>query len=337
MKFRVFLPLLGILMVFGGPAAFGGILGYPDDVPARRVIVPFFNLEVNGAEDFLVTAVNTFSQDINVHVIVYDRNTEYAYNFYMKFTPGDVEGFSMRTLIGNMPGVSRQKILMEEGGREYYRGEITLDVMVIASEGDPPTLLEQIYGNVLLGYVYWIDVPTGSLATFNALHVQQGVVSELFSETDKGNRLTDEDGYEVFTADALRDLQDAVVLGAVPQTGFNGLDFFARYFIPSTEGSEASLILWTDRRDETFGLTLLVYDEAENIVSTFVSAPHQVNIYDLREGIPAAFVNPDGHRAGWIHVRSDGRGAVMWMRERMVGFDGLVMDGIRRVHRDLAR
>ena len=165
------------------------LFGVPDDVPARRIIVPFFDIEVDGTDDFLIVLVNTFNKDIDLHLVLYDRDTSHVYNDTRTMTAGDVELIGVRDLtLGPIPSGALSRLVVEENGKSYYRGEIFIDVqdpVLEPGESDP---FVNNQGNVLLGYIYRIDVAQGTLSECNALHVQKGATSVIerfeYIETD---------------------------------------------------------------------------------------------------------------------------------------------------------
>ncbi len=329
------------------------LFGVPDDVPARRIIVPFFDIEVDGTDDFLIVLVNTFNKDIDLHLVLYDRDTSHVYNDTRTMTAGDVELIGVRDLtLGPIPSGALSRLVVEENGKSYYRGEIFIDVqdpVLEPGESDP---FVNNQGNVLLGYIYRIDVAQGTLSECNALHVQKGATSVIerfeYIETDPEtaeevtkNYIFDSEGLERFTANALAVIDDWIRTGQLPQAGpippitGNSFEFGFRYFIPSTENSEAYLIVWNEYPDEDHSLSFYVFDEYENAISSGVDVPHQVNIFRLSEYIPAGFVNPDNHRAGWVRVFTDGRASLMWVVEHLDVPGGPSMDGMRMVPRSL--
>ncbi|MBI4777031.1 MAG: hypothetical protein HY788_23100 [Deltaproteobacteria bacterium] len=314
------------------------LLGLPDDAPANRIIVPFFDVEENGTNDFLVVLVNVIDRDVRTHIVVTDRDTEHVYNFALTLTGGDVEGFSMRELISKMPSAAPGLLRVEEDGESFFRGEVFVDAQVPTVPAGQRDEFEERQGNVLLCYVYYIDLPKGALAGMNGLHVQYGEVDEIFEYTDPDtmevvNNLVDEDGYERFTAAAQDDIEELIRYGVVDTGDSASLDFYVRYYIADSEGSDATLAVWTETADSNYSVSFLVWDEDENVISSGTPLPHQVNIIRLSQVVPSGFVSGGG--GGWITVRSGNENTMMWVRERMVRPDGEAMDALRRVPREL--
>ena len=336
-KTKVILGLVVSLLLVSS-MTYAQLLGLPDDAPARRIIVPFFNVEENGTNDFLVVLVNIIDRDVRTHIVVTDRDTKHVYNFALTLTGGDVEGFSMRELISKMPSAAPGLLRVEEDGESFFRGEVFVDAQAPTVTDGQRDLFEERQGNVLLSYVYYIDVAEGALAGMNSLHVQYGEVAEIFEYVDPDtmevtNNLVDEDGYERFTAAAQDDIEEFIRFGMVDTGDSASLDFYVRYYIADSEGSEATLAIWTETADKNYGVSLLVWDEEENVISSGTPLPHQVNIVKLSEVVPSGFVSGGG--GGWITARSGNENTMMWVRERMVRPDGVAMDALRRVPREL--
>jgi len=328
--------VVSVLLV--SSVTYAQLLGLPDDAPARRIVVPFFDVEENGTNDFLIVLVNVIDRDVATHIVVTDRDTDHVYNFGLTLTGGDVEGFSMRELIGKMPSAAPGFLRVEEDGESFFRGEVFVDAQAPTVPIGERDQFEERQGNVLLGYIYYIDLAKGALAGMNALHVQYGEVAEIFEYTDPDtqeivNNLTDDFGYERFTAAGQDDIEEFIRYGVVDTSDSASLDFYLRYYIAGSEGSDATLAVWTETADEHYGVSFLVWDEDENVISSGASLPHQVNIIKLSEMVPSGFVSGGG--GGWIIARSGNESTMMWVRERMIRPDGVAMDAIRRAPREL--
>ncbi len=160
MSSRRFGLILMVSLLFAAPTF--GIWGTLDKVPGSTVVLPFFEVGINSAQnphDTLPTIYNTGGALI-VHWEVYDIDGTAV--FWDSRPIGGVAtwAFSMRGLI-NTHASSGDLARLTHG--DFYRGFMTIDV-VTAATVDPPfdTGYPFANNNSLLGNVYYLRLAQGS-------------------------------------------------------------------------------------------------------------------------------------------------------------------------------
>ncbi len=148
------------------PSSFAGIPGTPDKTPAATLIVPFFEVGINSAQDpidTLLAVTNVMASQRMIHYHVWDING----NAVDLFNDEDLNGsatwsVSMRTLIDG--ATSAVKTALTDG--DFYRGFVTLDVVTAETTKNPT---ESGYpfatgstNNSLEGFIYYVRLAQGS-------------------------------------------------------------------------------------------------------------------------------------------------------------------------------
>jgi hypothetical protein len=155
-----------LLVFFAAGLSFAGIPGTPDKTPALTLVVPFFEVGINVAQDPIDTLLavnNVMTSTRKVHYHVWDING----NAVDLFSDEDLNGSatwstSMRTLIEG--ATSAVKTALTDG--DFYRGFVTIDVVTAETVLNPTEsgypIATGATNNALLGFIYYVRLAQGS-------------------------------------------------------------------------------------------------------------------------------------------------------------------------------
>jgi hypothetical protein len=350
--------LLAAVFFLGIGGVAQAVIGIADDVPASTLLYPFFNVNPDRTEtdtqDTLIVVTNTagattstqsgVAPNIAVHFTIWSVASQHIYNFSVVLTPHDVFSCSLYDLIvggtgcrngATTVGAAPPQVADALKVGDALTGYVTAD-LVYAPTSDFPGVpfYPFVYGNILIGHMYLVNLIQGSSTGFNAVSIEsarpcfgQNAVPDVGAVTVNAfgfyrTRCADEQGAAACAtvapaagvcrqpAIAYSDYTERLdgPSGDFAQTGTAGgfvggaipdspLGLIVRYLSIDALNASSQLFSWRDRAPAATSLNVAVYDDAENSHSvTFtVSGEVSTNTTD-------AIVSP-GVPDGWFRVR----------------------------------
>ncbi len=304
-------------VMFLGAGTSQALMGVPDAVPGRDVLVPFFIVSMPGFGNenslIIITEVGGFEATIpplgedeySVHLTVWNRDSEHVYNKWIEYTPFDVWFTDGLTLINGMSDLGRESCEVDLDGDEvndHYIGYVYFD-----NKREVNNLISHAYQvsvgeGIVAGYV----PPT--LENFTSGHhpMVQGY------DSNEANPLQDFDllDVEAFNANALwaAKCRELGLCAADPATN---LMLYNRFYLHD-ELATNFLVVWTDEEldlDPDLELpgeiTINFYNEEEKVQSAPIIIDHELNIIDITAIVPdGLWTDPviDWPHGGWIDL-----------------------------------
>src|SRR5581483_1345769 len=189
--------LLAAVFFLGVGGVAQAVIGVPDDVPGSTLLFPFFKVNPNrtadDTQDTLLVVTNTgggtsSSQsavfpNIAVHFTIWSKASVHVYDFSVILTPHDVFSCSLYDLIVGQTGCANgttkvppapagvAPLLQVTVGRQnILAGYVTADLVFVPTGGFPGEPgYPFVYGNVLVGHMYLVNLIQGSSTGFNAV------------------------------------------------------------------------------------------------------------------------------------------------------------------------
>ncbi len=299
-----------LLGFFVAGISFAGIPGTPDKTPAATLIVPFFEVGINSAQDpidTLLTVSNVMTSQRWIHYHVWDINGE-AVDLYddENIHGSETWSVSMRTLIES--STSAVRTALTDG--DFYRGFVTIDVVTVQTVKNPTEsgypFATGITNNCLEGFIYYVRLSQGSSNSIDMIPLNWvGLAVDPLLYTFYGSSSADEQ--EEIDASA-RACAELLASGG---TGPCALDNViskvdSRVFLNSALNAKTRIILFawdpnysggpsaycdTHSCDSTY--TYLQFDEGGNtVVNDTIRLGKVVNIIDVA-----------GTTNGWVSIR----------------------------------
>jgi len=318
------LTMIGLLSVGGGTAQ--AVVGIPDDVPANTLLFPFFKVNPNptssSRQDTLLVVTNASSILAEAHFTIWDVRSAHVYDFTVLLSPHDVYSCSLLDLFLSPQACAQAvqappsvipALTTTVAGQTLLVGYVTVDASPEVTSLFPGQAGYPLADcNIFTGYEYLVNLPSGSSSGFNAVSIEHTLATKGQSAPAfiGGNTV----GFylnkciEIQGAPCPYDVLERIDApnGDIAQTGTNdtpGLDLILRYFTLSSINARTEIWVWKDRNtDGTSGqasgqVSIAVYDEDENLHSTTVNLPNEVNAVDA-----AGLISP-GAPGGWFRIK----------------------------------
>jgi hypothetical protein len=316
-KFIAVAAMLSVM--FLGIGTSQALMGVPDAVPGRDILVPFFIVSMDGlgTDNTLITITDVNGIPLGTadkqselrnafHLEVMTIDSEVVYNKMIKMTKYDVYVSDALTLID----------LMSPDGRTALEVDLDPDI-----DGNDHYVGYMRYqgvnsGNYFMSQLYQIAVADGIVAGYN------GVSMEDEAGGGGSDHLIGYDEFinvEAFSANALAaakvllngDYHD-LLEGNEGEDAADSFRLLPRFYLHD-EDSINYLIIWTDFEDEDLfndpvdlalpgTLHVNFYDEAEQCSSANITIDHELKFLNIRDIVPSGLFGTDPLAAGWIDL-----------------------------------
>jgi hypothetical protein len=342
--------------MFLGAGTSQALMGVPDAVPGRDVLVPFFIVSMDGFGNenalIILTEVGGLdavtADDTDVHLTVWNRDSVHVHNEAIEYTAKDVWFTDGLTLINKMSPQARATCEVDLDGNEvndHYIGYVYFD--------NPRK------ANNLIAHAYQVDVGEGivagylpsTLETFQEGH--NPMVQGYYSIDNILQDFNLED-VEAFNANALWAAK-CFELGLEPVGSATNLMLYPRFYLHD-EFATNFLVVWTDEEAEDTvdgnpeiplpgSVTINFYNEEEKVQSAPVIIDHELNIIDITDIVPDGLYQLpeiDWPHGGWIDLDILGsafnpqRYILAHIIQRCVLDATTTLDVIFEAHRDAA-
>ncbi len=167
------------------PFSLHAVVGIPDVTPAATLIVPFFEVGVNSAENsentlLVVTNISPTTEIVHYHIWNVDGIASSIYG-NVQLQGGSSWSVSLRDIFSSTSSDYLEAI--REG--DFYRGFITIDLVTEATDLNPMAPAFPFKNlNVLEGFAYYVRLPEGSSNGINMIHLE--AVGESLPDRLKG-------------------------------------------------------------------------------------------------------------------------------------------------------
>ena len=301
-------------VMFLGIGTSQALMGVPDDVPGRDILVPFclVSMPTFGDDNTLISIAEVGegwegkyvrkpfrTDDTYIHITVYNIDSLKVNNFHPVLTPYDMYITDGLTLLAGMGENGRNNCridLDDDGEFDHWAFYV-----YVQQEGEDQ--------NNLIAHAYQVSLLDGVVA---------GYIPPSLERREEGHALNligyDADPFdanvEAFSAQALYTAKQNL-LGISGNAAPDWFRLMPRYLLID-ETSKNYLILWTDE-EEGFNfnlpLELHVYylDEEENASSSDLVIEHELNFIDLYYCIPSDLLGDtsagEAYASGWINMR----------------------------------
>lgn len=330
----VMLLAAGLMVLSSGRAQ--AVIGIPDDVPAATLLYPFFKVNPTptdlSRQDSLVVVTNTANTSVYAHVTIWTVNSIHVYDFTVLLTPHDVFSCSLLDLLVNPNGVANPcgtfqapvGVIADLTDAGSLVGYVTVDTVsgptsLFPGQGGYPF----VDWNILIGHLYLVNLPAGSSTGFNAVSLEAFIfpgTGATFTGFGRGQPAFALSSFE-FGFYLTRCIEEQTAAPCIPfgtygnreridgisgdfaQT-FSGdavtstLRLLVRYFSATELNGRSEIWLWKDRvtSGTGAGVSVAVYDEAENVHSIQFQLPREVNF------APTAAIITPGAPGGWFRM-----------------------------------
>jgi hypothetical protein len=324
---KKFIAVAAILSVmFLGAGTSQALMGVPDAVPGRDVLIPFFIVSMDGFGDenalIVLTEVGGLASAgvDRVHLTVWNRDSEHVHDEYITYTARDVWFTDGRKLLGKMSNFARESCevdLDDDGVNDHWIGYVYFD--------NPRDGVEIVGGvpvydprrtNNLIAHAYQVSVSNGIVSGYVPPALENFIEPGFFpghhplmrgydSVVIPGQDFDLRD-VEAFNANALftakcRELAfDPVFLPAT------NLMLYPRFYLHDVLATNF-LVIWTDEEplfipiDLPGQVTVNFYNQEELPLSAPLLIDRELNIIDITDIVPdGLFV--DWPHAGWIDL-----------------------------------
>ncbi len=304
-------------VMFLGAGTSQALMGTPDAVPGRDVLVPFFIVSMPGmgSDNSLITLTEVIGQDddiapgdpgygTTVHMLVYDRNSVQRYDEWIILTPYDVYVTDALAIINSMSVLDRAACEYDmdiDGTNDCYVGYVRFE----NSESSPI--------NNLISHTYQISSADGIVAGVNGVSLEDaagGGGDGALIAYDEWSALEAVSPSGLLAAKQLLD-------GATSIDKATWFRLLQRVYLHDLD-SVNQLIIWTDREEDGGDagseddlplpglLHVNFFDEEENAASASILIDHELTFINVANIYPGVLEGtyPDPLAAGWVDIRT---------------------------------
>jgi hypothetical protein len=352
--------LLAAVFFLGIGGVAQAVIGIADDVPGSTLLFPFFNVNPvrtpTDTQDTLIVVTNTAGAttstqsgvfpNIAVHFTLWSVTSKHVFDWSVVLTPHDVFSCSLYDLLVGGTGCKNGDtevgpapagVIAQLKVADQLSGYVTADLVFAPTSQFPGEAnYNFVYGNILIGHMYLVNLIQGSSTGFDAVSVESA--QPCFGHNavpDAGavaansfgfyrTRCADEQGAAACAtvAPALGACTQAIAYsdyterldgpsGDFAQTGTAGgfagggtpaatdspLGLIIRYLSLEDLNATSRVLTWRDRSLAATTITAAVYDEDENVHSSTATVSGEVSIFETAE-----FISP-GAPGGWFRVK----------------------------------
>lgn len=334
MKKAIVLLSLVAILGFGALPA-NAILGVPDDMPGRDILVPMFYVSMPGFgnDNTLITITDVKGNaTIELHVNVFTTKSAIVYNETKKLTKYDVLVEDGASLIARMSPGAQAALATDtdgDGTKDHWIGYILYENHTRDA-------------NELVSHLYQVDLLGGQAAGFKGIALETDVNA---ADPDLVDLVTDRILFDDFfstDSEAFNALALARAKDLTTTTAYSCDLFFLypRYYLHDAVATN-HLILWTDANVALRALHCNVFNEDEGVASTTIPYPDELNIINVASILPAGLHTKFG-KGGWIEMSWDvptpaarSINYLAWSWQRAYGGADLAWSTIFTVDRDV--
>jgi hypothetical protein len=324
-KFFIALSVLAALMLGVVPAQ--ALVGMPDDVPGSDATIPFIcstdltsgtglNTLIAFTEVGSVTGAKPATTDTSLS-FYYDICTVRSVTVYdntITGTAGSVTSINAKTEVAKVSDTKVSSLEVTIDGATYYAGYFHFESR---NNSAAATQAEIISNNNALAQILFVNLAAGQAASSNVpmreynnnIDNSGGVVTNPAQNNMAPGALSGNanDYIEKFSPDALASAMELQESGTVAQTQATFFGLYPRFYIP--EDTDANwLITWQCQNGTAANgldsMHINVYNKDEEVASTTVDWPDEVNILNVEAWLPNDIFAAAPYE-GWFDFRWD--------------------------------
>jgi len=311
-KFFIALSVLAALMLGVAPAQ--ALMGMPDDQPGADAIVPFIcstDLTTGTGLNTLVVFTDVLANEAGLTTT--DRSLDFDYDVMtvksktvadgrITGTGHEVVSTDAKTLVNEVSDTLLPDLEVTIDGKTYYAGYLYFESNNVSTL---TTYEANFANNSTIGSFYYVNLAIGQAASANIPMLERNnripAAAQVFINT--GTDL------EEFSPDALAAAMTLQVDTTAAGATFFGL--YPRFYIPSS-GDANWMINWqctqgTIGTSVNAGLEEIhinVYRKDEQVRSTTIRWPNEVNILNVEDWLPSALF-ASFPKEGWFDMKWD--------------------------------
>ncbi len=327
-KTFIVLAVMAALMFSAAPSQ--ALLGMPDDVPGKDILLPFLaSMPGKGSLNTLLAVTDVYGAIPSFHYTVYTKKSETVFDENWKGTPFDIISTDALTIIGKMAPSEITKLetdLDGDGTKDTWVGYIYFE----GSFG-------QAKSNSTVAQMLFVDMPRGIATSTNATVIEYAP-DAVCPQMVHNKTLTNTD-VELFSASAL--LSGKSIQLSPFCADAIGFAFFPRYYVINP-GGKTYLILWKSENTPGSQLHVWYFNADEKYVSSTIPIPDELNIIDLEYYLPLG-LHSAYPKEGWIQLLlPDTDGVGFAANREWVGYTWMTdltnpmqsVDVLTAIHRD---
>lgn len=289
---------LSVLVLLGfGAVPAQALIGVPDDVPGRDILVPFFYVSMPdpyfGDDNTLITITEVKGVATDLHYLVSSKDGRLMFDAFISLTGYDVAVIDALTIINEMSQDAKAALEIDvdgDGVNDHWAGYIYF-------------FNQWPDKNNLISHVYQVDLPAGRAVSYNPPRLEHPstVANPRQVYPDSLWNLA---GDEAYSANALWIGKNLLEGNGVPGPDASFFRMIFRYNI-FDKRSENLLIIWVETEYTKIPVPGIIlcyfYDEEENIVTINIPINYGLNILDIDMYIPPVLFS-DYPKAGWVDI-----------------------------------
>lgn len=282
-KTFIVLAVMAALMFSAAPSQ--ALLGMPDDVPGKDILLPFLaSMPGQGTVNTLLAVTDVYGAIPSFHYTVYTKRSETVFDENWKGTAFDIISTDALTIIGKMAPSEVKKLEIDlngDGTKDCYAGYIYF-------EGN---FGQATKNNSTVAQMMFVDMPRGVATAANA------PVKE-YAPTAVCPQMIDAKDMELFSASALLSGKSIQISPLCADA--KGFAFFPRYYIINP-GGKTYLFIWKSENAPAASLHVWFFNADEKYVSSTLPLPDELNIIDLEQYLPVG-LHSNYPKEGWIQL-----------------------------------
>ena len=351
-------------VMFLGAGTSQALMGVPDAVPGRDILVPFFLVSMpgEGSDNSLITVTDVTGVCIDpfdvvdpLHLTLMDIDSNVVFDKWIDMTEFDVYVTDAKSIILDEMSIAGRAALEIDldgvGGVDHWAGYIHFE----ADDG----MAVAPFLNNFIAHVYQVSVSDGMVAGYTGVSLEDaaGGAGDPVMLVGYGDLTLDFNDVEALSANALHGAKELLRTAAPAAVLADWFRLMPRYYLYDA-ASENYLIIWTDVFDGNADgdlddatdialpgdLHINFFDEEENVISSTITIDHELNFIDLKNVIPGGYTagwidiqTPDLLGNGWnngAHILDGDRYLLGYSLQRARMADGTTLDVILEAHRD---
>ena len=287
-------------MGFGAVPA-QGLIGVPDDVPGRDILVPFFYVSMPGFgnDNTIITITEVKGTTTDITYIVYNRNGDEMCDVTLSLNGNGVLTIDALTIINSwVEPVDKPLLEFDadgDGVNDHWVGYIFFDTTSSAT-------------NNLISHVYQVDLSAGRAASYNPPRLEHpSTVADPRQVYPAGTDFFA--GNETYSANALWIGKNLLAGEGVPVSHATLFGLKFRYFIMN-KNSTNLFIIWVDSAHTGIPVPGTVIGSILNEDGVALSHPitidYGLNIFDVGNSfLPVSWLQ-EYPVAGWVDIMTSG-------------------------------
>jgi|SaaInl8_200m_RNA_FD_contig_81_417254_length_1548_multi_11_in_0_out_0_1 hypothetical protein len=315
-KFFIALSVLAALMIGVVPAQ--ALIGMPDDQPGADAIVPFIiSTDLTSGTGLNTLVVFTDLQSLETGLTTPDRSIDFDWDVMtvrsvtvadgrITGTGHEVVSTDAKTLVAEVSVDNLPDLEVVIDGVTYYAGYLYFETNNLAG-----TIFQN---NSTIGTFYYVNLAIGQAASANIAMLEYN--NNIYGSSTSQAQLNMTSGrfVEEFSPNALASAMALQENDGAAITATEAIRFglYARFYIPSSGDAnwlinyqcENAVVAGPTRQNNLDSIHINVYRKDEQVRSTTIEWPNEVNILNVEDQLPSTLF-ASFPKEGWFDFRWD--------------------------------